>query len=246
MRLQNPTIAITTALVLVLAGSVPATADPVDPAQRGRPASLRAGPRAGVGSWSTSTAASSRPPPARACSSAGACSAPRSPGIRDRPDRSRLSRLPRRRPVATVTDSTNYLDAAGTARRRTGRRRGRRASRSTRAAVTPWAQTALRPAAAQARRRRHARRGEAYTYSANDMSVGDVDGDGQYEYIVKWDPSNSKDVSPGRLHRQRLHRRLRARRHAAVPHRPRRQHPRRRALHAVPRLRLRRRRPSRD
>ena len=37
--------------------------------------------------------------------------------------------------------------------------------------------------------------GEAYTYSAADMSVGDVDGDGQYEYFVKWDPSNSKDVS---------------------------------------------------
>lgn len=27
------------------------------------------------------------------------------------------------------------------------------------------------------------------------MSVGDVDGDGSYEYVVKWDPSNSKDVS---------------------------------------------------
>ena len=27
------------------------------------------------------------------------------------------------------------------------------------------------------------------------MSVGDVDGDGQYEFVVKWDPSNSKDVS---------------------------------------------------
>ena len=27
------------------------------------------------------------------------------------------------------------------------------------------------------------------------MSVGDVDGDGEYEYVVKWDPSNSKDVS---------------------------------------------------
>lgn len=34
-----------------------------------------------------------------------------------------------------------------------------------------------------------------YTYSANDVSVGDVDGDGVYEYFVKWDPSNSKDVS---------------------------------------------------
>ncbi|MCJ1695904.1 rhamnogalacturonan lyase [Rathayibacter caricis] len=37
--------------------------------------------------------------------------------------------------------------------------------------------------------------GEAYTYSANDMSVGDMDGDGDYEYVVKWYPSNAKDVS---------------------------------------------------
>ena len=34
-----------------------------------------------------------------------------------------------------------------------------------------------------------------YTYSANDTSVGDLDGDGEYELIVKWDPSNSKDNS---------------------------------------------------
>nr|MCR5395471.1 rhamnogalacturonan lyase [Bacteroidales bacterium] len=34
-----------------------------------------------------------------------------------------------------------------------------------------------------------------YTYSPNDCSVGDVDGDGQYELIVKWDPSNSQDNS---------------------------------------------------
>lgn len=37
--------------------------------------------------------------------------------------------------------------------------------------------------------------GEAYTYHANDASVGDLDGDGTYELIVKWDPSNSKDNS---------------------------------------------------
>ncbi len=39
------------------------------------------------------------------------------------------------------------------------------------------------------------RTGEKFTYSANDMSVGDVDGDGEYEFFVKWDPSNSHDVS---------------------------------------------------
>jgi rhamnogalacturonan endolyase len=37
--------------------------------------------------------------------------------------------------------------------------------------------------------------GVAYTYSANDASVGDLDGDGQLEFVVKWDPSNAKDNS---------------------------------------------------
>nr|WP_254901293.1 rhamnogalacturonan lyase [Tuberibacillus sp. Marseille-P3662] len=35
----------------------------------------------------------------------------------------------------------------------------------------------------------------SYTYSANDASVGDLDGDGEYEIVLKWDPSNSKDNS---------------------------------------------------
>ncbi|WP_213455234.1 rhamnogalacturonan lyase family protein [Rhizomonospora bruguierae] len=37
--------------------------------------------------------------------------------------------------------------------------------------------------------------GVAYTYAANDASVGDLDGDGQYEIVLKWDPTNSKDNS---------------------------------------------------
>lgn len=37
--------------------------------------------------------------------------------------------------------------------------------------------------------------GVQYTYNANDASVGDVDGDGEYEIILKWDPSNSTDNS---------------------------------------------------
>ena len=37
--------------------------------------------------------------------------------------------------------------------------------------------------------------GLAYTYNANDASVADLDGDGEYEIILKWDPSNSKDNS---------------------------------------------------
>lgn len=59
---------------------------------------------------------------------------------------------------------------------------------------TPWTdiylrQTLDRPAGGTTPK------GEAYTYSPNDCSVGDIDGDGQYELIVKWDPTNSKDNS---------------------------------------------------
>ncbi len=37
--------------------------------------------------------------------------------------------------------------------------------------------------------------GQPYSYRANDASIGDVDGDGQYEIVLKWDPTNSKDNS---------------------------------------------------
>ncbi|AVT35897.1 rhamnogalacturonan lyase [Plantactinospora sp. BB1] len=99
------------------------------------------------------------------------------------------------RRIGTVTDSTNYLDRAGTGTASyqvAAVVRGRTGARS--AAVTPWAEghrdLPLRKPADGV-----TPTGEAYTYSASDLSVGDVDGDGQYEYVVKWDPSNSKDVS---------------------------------------------------
>lgn len=40
-------------------------------------------------------------------------------------------------------------------------------------------------------------KGDDYTYSANDGSIGDVDGDGNLEIFVKWYPSNAKDNSQG-------------------------------------------------
>jgi len=97
--------------------------------------------------------------------------------------------------IATIDDSTNFADPAGTA-----------ASTYTVApawhditgeqspAVSPWSDgyydlPLQKPADGVTPV------GEAYTYSANDASVADVDGDGAYEFIVKWDPSNSKDVS---------------------------------------------------
>ncbi|MGN8644905.1 rhamnogalacturonan lyase [Gracilibacillus sp. HCP3S3_G5_1] len=97
--------------------------------------------------------------------------------------------------VATVEDSTNYLDADGSVDDEYTVRAtldGEEVDESE--AVIPWEEEyydiplqkpedGITPV------------GESYTYHANDMSVGDVNGDGQYEYIVKWEPSNSKDVS---------------------------------------------------
>ena len=39
--------------------------------------------------------------------------------------------------------------------------------------------------------------GEKCTYTPNDMSSADLDGDGEYELILKWDPSNAHDNSQG-------------------------------------------------
>jgi len=37
--------------------------------------------------------------------------------------------------------------------------------------------------------------GVAYTYEANDASVADLDGDGQLDFVLKWQPTNAKDNS---------------------------------------------------
>ncbi|WP_166659612.1 rhamnogalacturonan lyase [Glycomyces sp. NRRL B-16210] len=95
--------------------------------------------------------------------------------------------------IATVSDSTNFLDVKGKDRSKykvVADKRGGGASDT----VTPWSEAFLdiplqKPADGVTPA------GESYTYSANDISPGDLDGDGQYEYVVKWDPSNSKDVS---------------------------------------------------
>lgn len=58
----------------------------------------------------------------------------------------------------------------------------------TTAEVTPWSSNFYQL-------RLECPTGNGYTYSPSDCSVGDVDGDGEYEIFVKWDPSNSKDNS---------------------------------------------------
>lgn len=97
--------------------------------------------------------------------------------------------------IATVTDRTSCRDSSGTADDQyavaavyAGK------EQPACAPVCPWKRNYLdlplqRPADGVTPA------GEPFSYHANDMSVGDVDGDGEYEFIVKWDPSNSRDVS---------------------------------------------------
>ncbi|AYA78490.1 rhamnogalacturonan lyase [Bacillus sp. Y1] len=97
--------------------------------------------------------------------------------------------------IASVEDSTNFLDPNGSSTSKYYVRsvlNGKELDQSS--SVSPWTQSYVdlklnKPADGVTPV------GQSYTYSANDMSVGDVDGDGQYEFFVKWDPSNSKDVS---------------------------------------------------
>jgi rhamnogalacturonan endolyase len=93
--------------------------------------------------------------------------------------------------LATVTDSTNYLDASGTtssAYTVTAVINGTECAQSP--SVTTWAQNYLRipldiPPAGP----------NGGTYSASDGAPGDLDGDGILDIVLKWDPSNSKDNS---------------------------------------------------
>jgi hypothetical protein len=93
--------------------------------------------------------------------------------------------------LATVTDSTNYLDPTGTATSSYAVSvvlKGTECPRSD--GTTAWAgaylSIPLTPPAAGP---------NGGTYSANDASVGDVDGDGKLDIVLKWDPSNAKDNS---------------------------------------------------
>ena len=61
--------------------------------------------------------------------------------------------------------------------------------------VVPVMQQSAQPPRHGRRREWGGRDDGRFTYSANDCSVGDVDGDGQYELFVKWEPSNAHDNS---------------------------------------------------
>jgi len=102
--------------------------------------------------------------------------------------------------IASVANSTNYLDTSGTGS----------STYTVRAIVNGVAQAPSGPASVLAQNYLRiplqippggttsspcSDAGTSYTYAANDGSVGDLDGDGEYEIVLKWDPSNAKDNS---------------------------------------------------
>jgi hypothetical protein len=93
--------------------------------------------------------------------------------------------------LTTVTSSTNYLDTAGTGTSSYSVSAvigGVECGQS--AAVTPWAQNYL-----TVKLTAPPNGTLGGTYTPNDASPGDLDGDGQLDLVLKWDPSNSQDSS---------------------------------------------------
>lgn len=102
--------------------------------------------------------------------------------------------------IANVTDSTNYLDPGGSVgstysvRALVGGVEGEDSGNTSvwqdnywripldvpPPGKTPGSPTCENP-------------DESYVYDANDGSVGDLDGDGEYEIVLKWQPQNAKD-----------------------------------------------------
>ena len=102
--------------------------------------------------------------------------------------------------VANVTDSTNYQDSAGTSTATYTVRPvigGVEGAVSETAKVLPqqYLSVPLQVPAGGTTPASCPTASEAYSYSANDASPGDADGDGVYEIFLKWDPSNAKDNS---------------------------------------------------
>ncbi len=93
-----------------------------------------------------------------------------------------------------ITNSTNYVDNTTATASYTVRPVLNGQEQAASEAATVWAQQYLtipiQPPAGGT-----TPDGVAYTYNANDCSTGDLDGDGQYDIVLKWDPSNSKDNS---------------------------------------------------
>ncbi|MGM9720709.1 MAG: rhamnogalacturonan lyase [Prevotella sp.] len=97
--------------------------------------------------------------------------------------------------VASGIKLTNYTDKGGkkdSFYQIVTRSKGKRETAS--AKVTPWDDLFLRMPVSRPEGG-VTPDGRQYAYTPNDCSVGDVDGDGDYELILKWEPTNAHDNS---------------------------------------------------
>ena len=95
--------------------------------------------------------------------------------------------------VSAPISATNFLDAAGSARNRYTVAAVASGQWQAPSAEGPMAAAGYLEVPLELPSPRTAPDGIAYTYEANDVSVGDLDGDGRYELVVKWYPSIAKD-----------------------------------------------------
>lgn len=96
--------------------------------------------------------------------------------------------------LAPLTSTTNITDTQGNATMRyTVRTVLNGVEVDTSESVAPW--TSIYKTIQLNRPASGKNASGGYHYSPGDCSVGDLDGDGQYELVVKWDPSNAKDNS---------------------------------------------------
>jgi rhamnogalacturonan endolyase len=95
-----------------------------------------------------------------------------------------------------ITDSTNFIDEAGEDHFYSVRAVIDGEEQGASAPVSVWAEQ-YKSLPIQQPSGGTTPDGISYTYTANDVSVGDVDGDGEYEIILKWNPTNAKDNSQG-------------------------------------------------
>ena len=97
--------------------------------------------------------------------------------------------------VASGIKLTNYTDKGGkkdSFYQIVTRSKGKRETAS--AKVTPWDDLFLRMPVSRPEGG-VTPDGRQYAYTPNDCSVGDVEGDGDYELILKWEPTNAHDNS---------------------------------------------------
>jgi len=95
---------------------------------------------------------------------------------------------------SVITGSTNYLDTSGTTSSAYTVVPVLGGVEQTAASATVFTKAYLKVALSQPAGGTSPD-GVAYTYDANDGSVADLDGDGEYEIILKWQPTNAKDNS---------------------------------------------------